>query len=127
MLNLKTMEQEIAAVKQWGERDFIPKDMDCDNYTYTNDLRYPINDEHAKAEFMESKQTLYGLYEERKNDTKWTCTFQNCGKSYNSAGSFRNHRLNKSKIDEDHHHTSSPDKKLVVKIKDARKRMQKTR
>ena len=67
------------------------------------------------------------MYEERKNDTKWTCTFQNCGKSYNSAGSFRNHRLNKSKIDEDHRHTSSPDKKLVVKIKDARKRMQKTR
>ena len=82
MLNLKTMEQEIAAVKQWGERDFIYKDMDCDNYTYTNDLRYPINDEHAKAEFMESKWSLYGLYEERKNDAKWTCTFQNCGKSY---------------------------------------------
>ena len=121
MLNLKTMEQEIAAVKQWGERDFILKDMDCDNYTF--DLRYPIDDEHAKAKFMESKRSLDELYEERK---KWTCSFQNCGKSYDSAGSFRNHRLKKNKIGEDHQ-LSGPDEELVVKIKDARKRMQKTR
>ena len=48
MLNLKTMEQEIAAVKQWGERVFIPIEIDGE-YDCTNDLLHPITDEHAKA------------------------------------------------------------------------------
>ena len=64
MLNLRTMEREIAAVKQCGQKVYIPIDIDCDNYTCTNNLCYPINDAHAKAEFKESKQTLVGLYEE---------------------------------------------------------------
>ena len=66
-LNLKTLEQEIAAVKDFGEKVFIPITIDCDNYTCTNDLVYPITDAPGNALYTELKQTLAGLHERKKN------------------------------------------------------------
>ena len=47
-LNLRTLEQKIAAVKHFGERVFIPIEIDGE-YDCTNDLLHSITDAHAKA------------------------------------------------------------------------------
>ena len=57
MLNLKTMMQEIDAVKQFGERVFIPIEIDGE-YDCTNDLLHPITDAPDKAEYTESNYML---------------------------------------------------------------------
>ena len=50
MLNLKTIEQEIAAVKHFGERVFIPIEIDGE-YDCTNDLLHLITDAQSNAEY----------------------------------------------------------------------------
>ena len=48
-LNLRTLEQKIAAVKHFGEKVLIPENIDWNSYDYTNDIFYPITVAPAKV------------------------------------------------------------------------------
>ena len=100
--------------------------LNLDDWGYTNDLLHPITDAPDQAQYTDSEQTLAELHKRKNKETKWTCTFENCGVSYDSAGSFRNHKYKKRKEGEDHH-TSKPDEELIVLIKNAKKRVMKSR
>ena len=91
VLNLRTLQLEIAAVKECGERNFVVLNLDGD-CKFTDDLLHPITDVPEQAKYTQLKQNLIELHKIKKKETKWTCTFENCRSSYDNAGSFWKHK-----------------------------------
>ena len=85
VLNFKTLGHEIAAVKNYGVKNWDIIDIGGGELQYTSNLLYPIADALSQTMYTESKQTLAELQKRKKEKTKWTCTYENCGASYNSA------------------------------------------